>query len=225
MVLLEGCTDTLPDALRAHSLGAGRIELCDNLAVGGTTPSHGMVAVALERCGVPVYPIIRSRGGEFVFGADDLDAMLRDVSHFRALGVPGVVIGAVTPDGAVDPDMTARLRDAAGPMDLTFHKAFDAVRDQAEALETLIALGIPRVLTSGGAGTAWEGRDALAALVRQAAGRIVVMPGGGIIAEHAAMLVAHTGATEIHLRATDGMRFGAVARAVRGERGAALPRG
>ena len=216
--LLEACIDTLSDALRAQSLGAGRIELCDNLTVGGTTPSHGMVAVALERCGIPVYPIIRSRGGDFVFGPDDLDAMLRDVTHCRALGVPGVVIGTLTPHGTVDQEMTARLRDAAGTMDITFHKAFDVVPDQAEALETLIALGIPRVLTSGGAGTAWEGRDALAALVRQAAGRIVVMPGGGIIGEHAGALVAHTGATEIHLRATDGKRFAAVATAVRGER-------
>jgi copper homeostasis protein len=215
--LLEACIDTLPDALRAEALGARRIELCDNLAVGGTTPSHGMVAVALERCGIPVYPIIRSRGGDFIFGPDDLDAMLRDVAHLRALGVPGVVIGALTREGVIDRDTTSRLRDAAGPMDLTFHKAFDAVRDQAAALETLVELGIARVLTSGGAPTAWEGRDALAALVRQAAGRILVMPGGGIVAEHVAELVAVTGATEIHLRATDGKRFGAVATAVRGE--------
>jgi copper homeostasis protein len=125
-----------------------------------------------------------------------------------------VVIGALTRDGSVDRDTTARLRDAAGPMDLTFHKAFDAVRDQAAALETLVELGIARVLTSGGAPTAWEGRDTLAALARQAAGRIVVMPGGGIVAAHAAELVAVTGATEIHLRATDGVRFGAVVREV-----------
>lgn len=217
MLMLEACVDTLPDALRAESLGAGRIELCDNLGVGGTTPSHGMVAVALERCGIPVYPIIRSRGGDFVFGPDDVDAMLRDVTHMRALGVPGVVIGTLTRNGEINRDATARLRDAAGTMDLTFHKAFDAVRDQREALETLVALGIARVLTSGGAATAWEGRDTLAALVAQAAGRIIVMPGGGIIAEHAAELVAVTGATEIHLRATDEERFGAVARAVRGE--------
>jgi len=211
MLLLEACIDTLPDALRAHSLGAGRIELCDNLTVGGTTPSHGMVAVALERCGIPVYPIIRSRGGDFVFGPDDVEAMLRDITHCRTLGVPGVVIGALTREGMIDQDTTSRLRDAAGPMDLTFHKAFDAVRDQADALETLIALGIPRVLTSGGAPTAWEGRDTLAALSRQAAGRITVMPGGGIVAAHAAELVAVTGATEMHLRATDAGRFGAVA--------------
>ena len=212
--LLEACIDTLPDALRAQSLGASRIELCDNLTVGGTTPSHGMVTVAMERCGIPVYPIIRSRGGDFVFGTDDLDAMVRDVTHLRTLGAPGVVIGALTREGTVDHDATARLRDAAGPMDLTFHRAFDAVRDQAEALETLVKLGIARVLTSGGAPTAWEGRDTLAALVAQAAGRIVVMPRGGIIAEHAGALVAQTGATEIHLRATDAERFRSVVREV-----------
>jgi copper homeostasis protein len=217
--LLEACVDTLPDTLRAGSLGAGRIELCDNLAVGGTTPSHGMVAVALERSGIPVHPIIRSRGGDFVFGPDDISAMLRDVAHMRTLGAPGVVIGALTRAGLVDRDTTARLRDAAGPMDLTFHKAFDVVRDQAEALETLVDLGIARVLTSGGAPTAWDGRDQLAALLRQAAGRITVMPGGGIIAAHVAELVATTGTTEIHLRATDGARFKSVATAVRGEGG------
>jgi copper homeostasis protein len=216
MPLLEACVDTLADAIRAQSLGAGRIELCDNLAVGGTTPSHGMVAVALERCGIPVYPIIRSRGGAFVFGPEDVEVMRRDIMHFRTLGAPGVVIGALTSEGMVDRDITARLRDAAGPMDLTFHKAFDVVRDQAEALETLVALGIARVLTSGGAATAWEGRARLATLGRQAAGRIVVMPGGGIVAAHAAALVAETGATELHLRATDGERFGAVEKAVRG---------
>lgn len=215
-ILIEACVESPEEALRSERLGADRIELCDNLAVGGTTPSHGVVAVALERCSIPVYPIVRSRGGDFVFGSDDVRAMLHDVTQLRTLGVPGMVIGALTLRGTIDRDTVARLRDAAGPIDLTFHKAFDAVGDQAGALDTLIELGISRVLTGGGAGSAWEGSRQIASLVRQAAGRISIMAGGGIIAPHALELVAATGVAEIHLRATDGERFEAVARVVNG---------
>lgn len=215
-ILIEACVESPEEALRSERLGADRIELCDNLAVGGTTPSHGVVAVALDRCSIPVYPIVRSRGGDFVFGSDDVRAMLHDVTQLRTLGVPGMVIGALTLRGTIDRDTVARLRDAAGPIDLTFHKAFDAVGDQAGALDTLIELGISRVLTGGGAGSAWEGSRQIASLVRQAAGRISIMAGGGIIAPHALELVAATGVAEIHLRATDGERFEAVARVVNG---------
>lgn len=215
-ILIEACVESPEEALRSERLGADRIELCSNLAVGGTTPSHGVVAVALGRCSIPVYPIVRSRGGDFVFGSDDVRAMLHDVTQLRTLGVPGMVIGALTLRGTIDRDTVSRLRDAAGPIDLTFHKAFDAVRDQVEALDTLIELGISRVLTSGGAESAWEGRGQIASLVQQAAGRLAVMAGGGIVASHAAELVATTGVAEIHLRATDGERFEAVARVVNG---------
>ncbi len=212
--LLEACVDSLETALHAAADGANRLELCAHLQVGGTTPPLALLAQLLEQCACPAYPIIRPRGGEFVFTPAEVDRMLRDVAHCRALGMPGAVIGALTAEGIVDRDTTARLRDAAGTMDLTFHMAFDAVRDQAEGLEMLRELGIPRVLTRGGAVTAWEGRDRLAALVHQATGRITVMAGGGITAAHAADLVAATGVRELHLRATDAARFRAVAAAL-----------
>lgn len=213
--LIEACVETLEQALSAERAGADRIELCGNLDVGGTLPERDDLRQAIDSCGVPVYPIVRLQGSNFVLDADEVEITVRVLAAMRGFGVPGAVIGAITSDGAIDRDALARMQDAAGPMDLTFHKAFDAVRDQAEALDTLMTLGIPRVLTSGGAASAWQGRERIASLVRQAAGRITVMPGGGITAGHGAQLVAETGATEIHLRATDEDRFREVAGALR----------
>jgi copper homeostasis protein len=200
--LIEACIDDLVSARHAVAGGADRLELCDNLSDGGTTPSHGIVAHLLEHAGVPVFPIVRLRGGGFRYAPDELDAMLRDVRHLAALGVPGLVFGALTDRGGVDREAMARVREAAPDVALTFHRAFDTCRDPYLALETLVELGVARILTSGQRARAWEGRDLIAELVRQAGTRIVVMAGGGISEQDAGDLVHHTGVTEIHVRAT-----------------------
>jgi copper homeostasis protein len=202
MTLIEACIDDLVSARNAVTGGADRLELCDNLSDGGTTPSHGIVAHLLEHAGVPVFPIVRLRGGGFRYADDELDAMLRDARHFAALGVPGLVFGALTDRGEVDRDAVRRIRDAAPDAALTFHRAFDTCRDPYLALETLVELGVARILTSGQRARAWEGRELIAELVLRAAGRITVMAGGGISESDAADLVRHTGVTEIHVRAT-----------------------
>lgn len=199
-MIIEACVDTLASALNAERGGADRVELCDNLADAGTTPSHGTLRLALEQLTIQVFPIIRPRGGGFVYDEHDVAVMRADLAHARDLGAPGAVIGAVTPDGDVHEDLTATLRADAPGMQLTFHRAFDVCRDPHAALDTLIRLGINRVLTSGQAASAWDGRELIAELVRQANGRIVLMPGGGVSETNVAELMRVSGAAEFHVR-------------------------
>lgn len=210
-VLVEACVDTVASALAAEAGGAGRIELCANLIEGGTTPSAGTIALARERLGIPLFVIVRPRGGDFLHDADELAVMRRDVVEARRLGADGVVVGALTPDGQVDAAAVRTLVDAARPMAVTFHRAFDAARDAAEALETLVALGVDRVLTSGGAPSALEGAAALRALVRQADGRLVVLAGGGLTAATVGPVIEASGVREVHVRGAEwvesAMRF------------------
>jgi copper homeostasis protein len=202
MTLIEACIDSYPSGLAAQRGGADRVELCDNLADGGTTPSHGTLAVALEHLAIPVFPIIRPRGGSFLYTADEIEVMERDVLHAAELGAPGIVIGALTPDGRVDEATVGLLQAVAEDCIITFHRAFDVCRDPHEALETLIRLGVHRVLTSGQRQTAWEGRALIAQLVQQAGDRIVIMAGGDVDETNAADLVRETGVQEIHVRGT-----------------------
>lgn len=199
-MLIEACVDTLTSAHNAEAGSADRIELCDNLGDAGTTPSHGMLRLALEQLTLVVFPIIRPRGGGFAYDENDVAVMRADLQHAHDLGAPGAVIGAITAEGDIHEAVTAALRADAPDMQLTFHRAFDVCRDPHAALETLIQLGINRVLTSGQAEDAWEGRDLIASLVRQAAGRITILAGGGVNEENAAELVHMTGVTELHVR-------------------------
>jgi copper homeostasis protein len=207
VTLLEICLDDVAGAAVAEQHGADRIELCADLAQGGTTPSIGTVAAVLgSLSSVGVQVLIRQRPGDFVHSRPEVDAMVGDIEWIRGLrrpeGVPvGFVIGALTADGAVDVPVLRRLLRACGPAPVTFHRAFDAVADQREALETLIDLGLHRVLTSGGALSAAAGIHRLTALVEQAGDRIAVLAAGGIRAHNVAELVARTGVPEVHLRA------------------------
>ena len=201
-MLIEACIDDPLSARNAIAGGAGRLELCDSLGDGGTTPSHGMVVELLESSSVPVFPIIRLRGGGFRYGGDELRTMERDAAHFASLGIRGMVFGALNDRGEIDRDAVRRVQDAAPDAALTFHRAFDTCRDPYAALETLIDLGVARILTSGQRARAWEGRDLIAELVRRADGRLVVMAGGGISEGDVAELVRTTGVTEVHVRAT-----------------------
>lgn len=201
-LLIEACVDTTQSAIAAQNGGADRIELCDNLAEGGTTPSHGVIGMVVEHLTIPVFPLIRARAGSFVYGADEVEVMRRDVKHARWLGAHGVVVGALTAEGDIDERTVGLLQDTAKDVPLTFHRAFDVCRDPAAALDTLIRLGIERVLTSGQRATAWEGRGVISALRRQAEGRIVIMAGGGIDESNAAGVVRETGVSELHVRGT-----------------------
>jgi copper homeostasis protein len=199
--LVEVCVATVGSALAAESAGAGRLELCADLVEGGVTPSIGMLRGVRERVRLPLFVLIRPRGGDFLFDGDEREVMLRDIAEAGARGADGVVIGALDPEGRVDQALTRRLAEAARPMAVTFHRAFDLVREPARELETLIGLGIERVLTSGQAPSALLGSEAIAALVAQGAGRITIMAGGGINESNAARVVRETGVGEIHVGA------------------------
>ena len=193
---LEVCVDTSTGLAAAVEGGADRVELCAALALGGLTPSAGFMAEAAG-CGVPVMAMIRPRAGDFVWSEADLRVMEADIAAVRAAGLSGVVLGASLPDGRLDALALARLVRAASGLDLTLHRCFDLVPDQAAALETAVELGFQRVLTSGGAVTAVAGAEQIGALVVQAAGRIAVMAGAGVTAETAPALMA-LGVRELH---------------------------
>ena len=188
--------------MAAERGGAGRLELCDGLFDGGTTPSAGMIAACRERVSIPIFPIIRPRGGGFVYSEAELDVMRRDIVAARTLGVDGVVIGVLRRDGTVHDEQTRVLVDAAGDLAVSFHRAFDFTPDLGAALDTLIASGVTRVLSSGGAPTAREGIPRLASLVRQAQDRIIVMAGGGVREENVQSIVTGSGVREVHVRLT-----------------------
>ena len=199
--LLEICIDGVASARAAAAGGADRVELCANLPEGGTTPSAGMIAGTRRAFSGALMVIIRPRGYDFLFSADEMNVMLGDIRTARDLGADGVVIGCLRSDGTVDEEACARLVEAAGPLDITFHRAFDMTRDLPEAMEAIVRLGIRRILTSGGRPDAGGGAEVIASLVRQAAGRVSLMPGGGLSPANIAEIVGRTGAREAHLSA------------------------
>jgi len=223
-ILVEACVDSVESALAAGRGGAHRLELCANLIEGGTTPSAGTLAVCRARLEIPIFVLIRPRGGDFLYSAAELAVMLEDIRRVKQAGAQGVVIGVLRADGEIDADRTGELIAAARPMHVTFHRAFDVSRDAARALEALVALGVERVLTSGRAATAPEGAETIARLVRQAAGRIGVLPGGGVTPDNVAALVRATGVTEVHLTGAGAHQSGMTFRAPAVTLGNAAPR-
>ena len=201
-MIIEACVDSVASALAAQDGGARRIELCDALETGGLTPSAGKIALCRERLTIPVVVLIRSRGGDFLYRDSDLDVMLRDIAMARALGADGVAIGALNADGTIDEAKTRAMIEVARPMEVVFHRAFDGTPDPFQALETLKALGVDRVLTSGQANTALEGVEILRHLVDAAKGRIQILAGGGINEENAAAIVKGSGVGQLHIRGT-----------------------
>lgn len=198
---LEVASNSLASALAAQAGGADRIELFDNLAEGGTTPSFASIAIARERLSIPLFVLVRPRPGDFHYDALETELMLRDIAQCRALGCDGVVIGALDVQGGIDLALCRELVQAAGPLQVTFHRAFDAARDLSAALEQVIGLGCQRVLTSGGQVSAEAGVDMLAGLVTQAAGRITVMAGAGLGPANIAAVARRSGCTELHASA------------------------
>lgn len=187
--------------MAAEQAGADRIELCAALGVGGLTPSAGLVEETLAATDLPVHVLIRPRDGDFIYDRYEVSAMLRDIAMVARSGAHGVVVGALTVDGEVDSETCERLIGAAGGLSVTFHRAFDLAREPFAALEAAVGLGAHRLLTSGQEPTALDGAPLIAALVRAAAGRSVVMAGGGITAHNVAEVLSRTGAPEVHFSA------------------------
>lgn len=198
-MLFEICAVNIQSALAAQRAGAHRLELCSALDGGGLTPSPGTIRAVVQSVDLPAHVLIRPREGNFCYDKNELDIMLDDVRFCREAGAAGVVIGALDAKGHLDVPLLEALRDAAGPLDVTCHRAFDYTLDPFEALETLIALGFRRVLSSGQATTAFEGRFLLQQLVEKAAGRITVMPGAGISPKNIRMIALASAAREFHL--------------------------
>jgi len=178
--LFELCAESLSAARAAQAGGADRIELCVNLAVNGLTPTLEMMQAAISECSIPIHVLIRPRAGDFVYTEAEFKQMCEEVTAARQSGAAGIVTGVLLLDGRVDVARTAELVVLARPMQVTFHKAMDAARDLSEALEAVIATGADCVLTSGGAADAEAGAPRIAALHRQANGRIAIMAGGGL---------------------------------------------
>jgi copper homeostasis protein len=207
-VLVEACVDSVASSLAAERGGAGRLELCDAIFDGGTTPSAGMIAACKATVSIPVFVMIRPRGGGFVYSDAERDVMRRDIVVARELGADGVVIGGLRPDGTVDLSLVRILVEAAQQLPVTFHRAFDITPDLAASLELLADAGVQRILSAGGASTAADGATVLADLVRKAGSRIVVMAGGGVREENVRRLVSVSGVREVHVRLTQLTRGG-----------------
>ena len=198
---LEICANSVLSAVIAQEGGADRVELCQNLDVGGTTPSLGQVWLARAGLSIGVHVLIRPRGGDFLYSDLEFLEMKSDIMFCREAKCDGVVIGMLLADGRVDTVRMAELIELARPMQVTFHRAFDRCRDPFEALEAIIDLGCDRLLTSGMKNTAAEGAETIAQLVKQANGRIEVMPGAGINEENILQIAAATGASSFHTSA------------------------
>ena len=198
---IEICVDSAAGAVAAQRGGADRVELCDNLLEGGTTPSAGCIKVARRGLTIGLQVIIRPRGGDFLYSQDELEVMSEDIRMAKDLGADGVVLGCLDAEGGIASAHIERLIRLARPLNVTFHRAFDMCRDPYKSLEALIQLGVDRVLTSGQEASCVEGLELITALRKQAAGRVIVMPGGGLTPRNISKVAAATGVSEVHLSA------------------------
>ncbi|XP_006925951.1 LOW QUALITY PROTEIN: copper homeostasis protein cutC homolog [Pteropus alecto] len=210
--LMEVCVDSVESAINAERGGADRIELCSSLLEGGTTPSMGVLQVVKQCVQIPVFVMIRPRGGDFLYSDREVEVMKADIHLAKLYGADGLVFGALTEDGHIDKELCMSLVALCRPLPVTFHRAFDMVHDPMAALETLLTLGFERVLTSGWEVTsALEGLPLIKRLIDQAKGRIVVMPGGGITDRNLQRILEGSGAAEFHCSARSardsGMKF------------------
>lgn len=200
-MLIEIAVFSLESAIIAYNAGAQRIELCSAPAEGGLTPSAATMRLARKYIKIPIHMMIRPREGDFCYSEKEFESMLLDIAAAKMVGMDGVVAGILNPDGTVDKKRMAMIVDAAFPMNVTFHRAFDLAKDQDEALEAIIYAGCARILTSGGQQTAPQGIEKLTELVNKAGDRISVMPGSGVNLDNIKKIAESTGAKEIHLSA------------------------
>ena len=200
-MIYDVCVDSVEGVLAAEQGGAPRVELCADLVEGGVTPSLGMMRVVRQQVKLAVNVLLRPRGGDFLYTELEYEVMRQDIQAAKEAGMDGVVIGLLLPDGRVDAERTRALVELSRPLSVTFHRAIDLCRDAEEALDTLIELGVDRVLTSGLRPSAAEGAECIARLVRRAEGRVPVMAGGGVSADNLTGLLAETGVSEVHFSA------------------------
>jgi copper homeostasis protein len=210
-MIFEICVDSIAGVRAAKAAGADRIELCADLLEGGITPSRGMIRQARTIAGIGLNVMIRPRGGDFLFDDDEFATMRSDIETAKAEGADGVVIGLLSATGEIDIARTRELIALARPLSVTFHRAFDMTPEPFRALETLVELGVDRVLTSGQEASVLEGLPLIVELTERAGDRIVIMPGGGITARNIERIIAAARPREIHFAALEpsasGMRF------------------
>ena len=195
---LELIAFSIQSCIDAQAAGAHRIELCDNPAEGGTTPSYGFIKAERDKLTIDLYPIIRPRGGDFLYTDDEFEIMKSEIKVCKVFGCNGIVIGMLHANGTIDKKRCKELVDLAKPMGVTFHRAFDRTNDLLQALEDVIEIGCERILTSGGVPNVVDGAEKVAELIKKAAGRIIIMPGSGVRANNIKMLAEKTGAVEVH---------------------------
>ncbi len=182
-MIKEACVESLIDALEAEKRGANRIELCDNLSQGGTTPSYGTIKIALSTLKIPVFPIIRPRGGDFCYTPAEIEVIKEDIKVCKSLGAKGVVLGLLTKDKKIDFEVLSQLVELAKPMEVTFHKAIDELEDPTLVIDELINIGVKRILSSGTKPTALEGKDMLNKMIEKAGDRLTIVVAGKVTKE------------------------------------------
>ena len=183
-MIKEACVESFEKALESQNHGANRIELCENLIVGGTTPSYGTVKVCLKKLNIPIFPMIRARGGNFIYSKDEIEIMKEDIKVFKELGVKGLVLGCLTSDNKIDLELTKELVDLAYPMEVTFHKAIDEIQNPFDYIDDLVNIGIKRILTSGGKATALEGKDLINEIIKKSNERLKIVVAGKVTKEN-----------------------------------------
>ena len=197
-IVLELAVFSVEAALAAIKAGAHRIEFCENPSEGGTTPSYGSLKTLISKTDIPIFPIIRPRGGDFLYSDAEFESIKSDLLLVKELGYPGAVIGLLNEDGSIDIKRTKELVKLAAPMEITFHRAFDRCNDPFKGLEDIIATGCKRILTSGQVPNVSDALALVKELVDKAAGRIIILPGSGVRANNARKIIDATGAREIH---------------------------
>lgn len=197
-IKIEIVCGNIESVIAAQAGGADRVELCDNISEGGTTPSYGMIESARKKLIIALHVIIRPRGGDFFYSDDEFEIMKRDIETCKQLKADGVVFGILNADGSIDKKRMKELVALSKPMSVTFHRAFDMTNDPFKALEDIIECGCQRILTSGQCSTATEGAELISKLISIAKGRIIIMPGGGIRSDNVASLISKTNSTEVH---------------------------
>lgn len=199
---IEICCNSLQSALNAQLAGADRIELCTGLMEGGMTPSIGMIEEVVEQLRIPVYVLIRPRGGDFCYTDSEFKVMLRDIEWCKQSGVKGIVSGVLNDDASINREKTQLLMHASTPLDFTFHRAFDVVTDPMMTIQILKAIGCKRILTSGGSAIAYNGKRFIKEFVNAAASEISILSGGGVDEKNIQPLIRETGIREVHFSAT-----------------------
>lgn len=179
-MIREKCIGSFLEALEAQELGAERVELCDNLTEGGTTPSYGTIKMVVEKLNIPAFVIIRPRGGDFYYTPEEIEIMKEDIKLCKELGVKGVVIGALNRDNTINYDAIKDMIDLAKPMSITFHKAIDELENPVTEVKKLANLGVNRILTSGTKETALEGENILREMIKEAGEDIIIIVAGKV---------------------------------------------